>query len=101
MTTAEWLEPHLNGAPDALGNRIRVLIGPVSSRTDMPRALAEIGHQTLESVIAGEGNRSAALDLLAADALITLALLAQAEVDPLRLADWPGPDGIGGGTAPA
>ena len=101
MTTAEWLEGHLSGAPEALGNRIRVLVRPVSARTDRSRALAEIGHLTLESVIAGEGKRSAALDLLAADALITLALLAQAEVDPLRLAGWPGPDGIGGETGPA
>jgi hypothetical protein len=31
------------------------------------------------------GDRSAALDLLAADALITLALLAQAERDPASL----------------
>ena len=101
MTIAEWLEPHLNAAPEALGARIRMLARPVATRTDLPVALAEIGHRTLESVIAGEGNRSAALDLLAADALITLALLAQAEIDPLRLADWPGPSGIAEGTAQA
>lgn len=94
MTTAEWLETRLSSAPEALRDRIRVLVRPVASRTDLPRALAEIGHKTLETVIAGAGDRAAALDLLAADALITLALLAQAELDPLRLGDWPGPGGI-------
>lgn len=99
MTTAEWLEPRLAAAPEALRARIRVLASSVASRSDLPRALAEVGRETLERVIAGEGNRSAALDLLAADALITLALLAQAEADPLRLGEWPGSGGIEAATA--
>ncbi|HYC33936.1 MAG TPA: hypothetical protein VEB59_16720 [Gemmatimonadales bacterium] len=39
-------------------------------------------------MLAHPGDRSAALDLLAADALITLALLAQADRDPARLAEF-------------
>jgi uncharacterized membrane protein len=99
MTTAQWLEPHLAGAPAALRERILVLAAPVSTRTDLVRALSEAGRGTLETVIAGDGNRSAALDLLAADALITLALLAQAELDPERLGEWPGSGGIEAATA--
>jgi hypothetical protein len=36
-------------------------------------------------VLARAGDRSVALDLLAADALVTLALLAQAQQEPERL----------------
>jgi hypothetical protein len=39
----------------------------------------------LARVIQHPGDRSIALDLLAADGLITLALLAQAELDPEHL----------------
>ncbi len=94
MTAAEWLETRLGSAPGELRDRIRSLAAPVRSRTDLPRALAEAGRGALETVIAGNGNRSAALDLLAADALITLALLAQAESDPGSLGEWPGSGGI-------
>jgi hypothetical protein len=39
-------------------------------------------HTALDRALTHPGNRSGALDLLAADALITLALLAQAETGP-------------------
>jgi hypothetical protein len=44
-------------------------------------ALAALG-----ATLASSGDRSTALDLLAADALVTLALLARAESDPAHLA---------------
>jgi len=47
--------------------------------------LALAGGQALEQVVTHPGDRSVALDLLAADALITLALLAQAQEDPAEL----------------
>jgi hypothetical protein len=50
-----------------------------------PEALATSAHTALERVLAREGDRSVALDLLAADALVTLALLAQAQQAPERL----------------
>ena len=50
-----------------------------------PEALAGSGRKALDRVLARAGDRSVALDLLAADALVTLALLAQAEVAPERL----------------
>lgn len=50
-----------------------------------PAALAAAAREALERVAAHRGDRSVALDLLAADALITLALLAQAQRAPDRL----------------
>jgi hypothetical protein len=50
-----------------------------------PEALAASGRRALERVVAREGDRSVALDLLAADALVTLALLAQAQQAPEEL----------------
>ncbi|MBA3893838.1 MAG: hypothetical protein H0X69_09100 [Gemmatimonadales bacterium] len=50
-----------------------------------PDALARSGRQALDRVLAHGGDRSIALDLLAADALVTLALLARAQVSPETL----------------
>jgi hypothetical protein len=47
--------------------------------------LAASGGGALDLVLARAGDRSVALDLLAADALVTLALLAQAQQAPERL----------------
>jgi len=51
-------------------------------------ALAGSGRRALDRVLARSGDRSVALDLLAADALVTLALLAQAQTSPERLGDF-------------
>jgi hypothetical protein len=53
-----------------------------------PETLARAGRDALESVLAHPGDRSVALDLLAADALVTLALLAQAQASPERLGEF-------------
>ncbi len=53
-----------------------------------PGALALAGRTALERVLAHAGDRSVALDLLAADALVTLALLAQAQAAPERLGEF-------------
>jgi hypothetical protein len=53
-----------------------------------PDALARSGRKALDRVLARAGDRSVALDLLAADALVTLALLAQAQASPERLGDF-------------
>jgi hypothetical protein len=47
--------------------------------------LADAGRRALDAAIAAGASRDAALDLLAADALITLALLAESESEPLAL----------------
>ncbi len=50
-----------------------------------PDALAGAGGKALDRVLTRAGDRSVALDLLAADALVTLALLALAQSSPDRL----------------
>jgi hypothetical protein len=55
---------------------------------DFSGALAAAGRRALEQVVAHPGDRSVALDLLAADALITLALLAEAQRRPERLEEF-------------
>lgn len=47
--------------------------------------LARAGQQLLGTVLAGAGQRSVAVDLLAADGLITLALLHCATTEPAAL----------------
>jgi hypothetical protein len=51
-------------------------------------ALAMAGRRALEQVVAHPGDRSVALDLLAADALITLALLAESQRRPERIGEF-------------
>ena len=51
----------------------------------LAESLARAGRRALDEVAAHQGDRTVALDLLAADALITLALLAQAEHQPEHL----------------
>jgi hypothetical protein len=84
---SEWLARHTSRAPEALQAKVKelALSAAGSSSAD---ALAAAGHAALERVLAHPGDRSAALDLLAADALITLALLAQAETAADRLEEF-------------
>lgn len=56
----------------------------------MPDRLGAAARAALEAVLAHPGDRSVALDLLAADALVTLALKAQAASDPRHLAQFAG-----------
>ena len=82
----EWVDRHTTRAPEALRGRVCELAR--SAAGTPPHALAAAGQAALERVLAHPGDRSAALDLLAADALITLALLAQAETAPDRLEEF-------------
>jgi len=84
---ADWLERHTRHAPSAL--RSRVLDYAAGAADDDPGgSLAEAGRRALDQVVAHPGDRSVALDLLAADALITLALLAEAQRHPERLGEF-------------
>jgi hypothetical protein len=58
------------------------------SGDSLSEVLASAGRAALNRVLSQAGDRSAALDLLAADALITLALRAQAEEAPQRLEEF-------------
>ena len=79
-----WLERHTAQAPPALRERV-LRYAEGADAGSLPARLADAGATALASVERHPGDRSAALDLLAADALVTLALLAQAQHDASRL----------------
>ncbi len=79
-----WLERHTAHAPPVLRDRVLHYAGAPTAG-DLAVHLAEAGVRALASVEKQPGDRSAALDLLAADALVTLALLAQAQADASKL----------------
>ena len=87
MVSGDWLDRHTSQAPTALGGRVREYALAASGST-RASALAAAGQSALARVLSHPGDRSAALDLLAADALITLALQAQAEDAPQRLEEF-------------
>jgi hypothetical protein len=80
-----WLDRHTAAAPPALRARVRERALAVRTDEPLPAALALAGREALERVVTHPGDRSVALELLAADALITLALLAQAQTAPGEL----------------
>jgi hypothetical protein len=82
---ADWLDRHTADGPAALRARVREHALAVPPTEPLPAALAVAGRQALDGVVSHPGDRSVALDLLAADALITLALLAQAQRAPGEL----------------
>jgi hypothetical protein len=99
---AAWLDRYTSRSPAALGERARAHAvaaasetgseaasetgsGAVAEAESVPEVLARGARRALTGVLAQPGDRSAALDLLAGDALITLALLAQAEAAPQEL----------------
>jgi len=81
-----WLERHTSQAPPALRDRVRSYAD--AEPGDLPDALVAASRVALSRVLSHPGDRPVALDLLAADGLITLALLAQAESAPGRLRDF-------------
>lgn len=82
---ADWLDGHTAAAPPALRARVKEHALRASADS-LPATLAAAAREALGAVVAHPGDRSVALDLLAADALITLALLAQAQRAPGDLA---------------
>jgi hypothetical protein len=88
MTLTAWLERHTAAAPPALRGRVHEHVQAVPSERPAPMVLAAAASRALDSVVTHPGDRSIALDLLAADALITLALLAQAEDGPAELDEF-------------
>jgi len=85
---ADWLDHHTTGAPAALRARVREHLGSAARPDPTPAQLAAAGRRALDRVLSHEGDRSVALDLLAADALVTLALLAQAQQEPGVLGEF-------------
>ena len=87
MVPGDWVDRHTSRAPAALRGRVREYALAASGST-RASGLAAAGQMALARVVSHPGDRSAALDLLAADALITLALQAQAEDAPERLEEF-------------
>jgi hypothetical protein len=85
---ADWVERHTSEAPDALRTRVQQHVARAEAIRTVPDALARAAQEALGQVLLHPGDRSVALDLLAADALITLALLAQAQRAPDRLGEF-------------
>jgi len=84
---ADWLDQHTAHAPSALRARVRAYADGLSPGP-FPAQLSRAADSALNQVLAHPGDRSVALDLLAADALITLALLAQAQTAPDQLEEF-------------
>lgn len=96
-TLHAWLEPRLSAAPEELAAAIRACVDRADAppSASVPDALAAAAVASLDRMMAGPHSREAALRLLAADAVLTYAFEAAAElgVDLDGLADRLGPRG--------
>jgi hypothetical protein len=78
ISIAEWLAARAPSAPDVLANRLRDLAGTKQClEGDLPQSLIEIASAAFSHL---DDSRDSALELLAADALITYAMEAAAEL---------------------
>lgn len=80
-----WLEARTVRGPTILRNRVLEHARAPSEAGSVAEHLSLVAERVLAIVEEHPGDRSIALDLLAADALITLALLAQSEAAPETL----------------
>ena len=82
-----WVAGRIQGAPRALLKRVEHWLAS-SGTTEPAERCAVAGRAALAHSLAGSSDRSSAGDVLAADALVTLALLAVADRQPARLAEF-------------
>jgi hypothetical protein len=80
-----WLDQRTTNAPPVLRRRVLEHAFAITVGAEPAYHLAVAAQRVLSIVEEHPGDRPIALDLLAADALITLALLAVAESAPLEL----------------
>lgn len=80
-----WSASRTAGSPEALRGRVMEWLAELEGGAGGADGLARAGMTALNAATGHSGDRSVALDLLAADALVTLALLHQAEHDPAGL----------------
>ena len=81
-----WLDARPRPLPSPLREAVRVAVERTSAGTDLPSRLAMAALDLLRSVARGPTDRRVALDLLAADALLTAACEAAAERGPQDVA---------------
>ena len=82
---AAWFAEHSAGAPEALRARVEHYLSAAPEGASRAETLAAAATEALAVVVAQGRDRQAALDLLAADALVTLSLLAEAKEAPEAL----------------
>ncbi|HEY6061503.1 MAG TPA: hypothetical protein VIV10_13010 [Gemmatimonadales bacterium] len=91
MTVPDWLDSRRPAPPPTLRAHLDRRVPPASrasGESALPEHLAAAGRALLERVLSHPAaGRDLALDLLAADALVTYAFEAQAEADPGRLVE--------------
>lgn len=89
--TLAWLAPRLEGIDDDLSDAVRACVRAVDADdgTPVPELLARAAVDELDRVVDGAADRGAAVRLLAADAALTFAFEAAAdlEADVPALAD--------------
>ena len=74
MNTMEWLSTRTPAPPDALARRISVIVAGTPPANDTSAQLIDAAERTLRALLrVNATQRDAALDLLAADALVTYA----------------------------
>jgi len=83
--TAAWFAERAAGAPPALRVSAAGYLARATGGGSVASQLTEAATLALRDVFGRDASRDAALALLTADALVTLALLAQAELDPAAL----------------
>jgi hypothetical protein len=84
-SVGEWFRVQSQGAPEALWRRAARYLDDQPADADAATALARAATAALAETLAQAGSRAVALDLLAADALVTLALKARAAEGPAGL----------------
>ncbi len=82
---ARWLDARTSKGPPVLRDRVLEHAAAPTEASTAAEHLALVAERVLAMVEEHPGDRSIALDLLAADALITLALLAKSELAPADL----------------
>jgi len=82
VSDAAWMAEHTRESPPGLRARAAEYLEQVAPGGILPARLASAANLALISVLGQGRDRAAALDLLTADTLLTLALLAQAETAP-------------------
>ncbi len=85
MTGPVWLHRRLSESPEPLRRGLEEEIGRLEPGEDIPDALLAAACRVLDGARAGLDRREAAIDLLVADGLLTLACEASARSDPGRL----------------
>jgi hypothetical protein len=84
---AAWLQAKIGESPLPLQKRLREAVAGIDPAADLTDELLAVARELLDSVRGRLGRRDAALDLLAADGLLTLACEAAASADPETLAE--------------